>query len=86
MIPAHLFVSLWIESWAAHKARTIKAKVENSESRRRKESWGFIRFLHIVNIGTCLSVTSITVYTRVYHPLLGIICELHAGTFFLKVD
>ena len=77
LIPAHLFVSLWIEVWAAHKAKNIKNK--NSKT-HRKESWGLIRFAHIVNVGICLGVTSVTVYTRVYHPLLGILCEMHAGT------
>ena len=77
LIPAHLFVSLWIEVWAAHKARKIKNK--NSKT-QRKESWGLIRFTHIVNVSICLGVTSVTVYTKVYHPLLGVLCELHAGT------
>ena len=79
LIPAHLFVSLWIETWAAHKAKKIKAR-ENGSKNRRKESWGLIRFTHIVNVSICLGVTSVTVYTKVYHPLLGIVCELHAGT------
>ena len=79
LIPAHLFISLWIEVWAAHKARRIKSQNPKTK-KHRKESWGLIRFAHIVNVSICLAVTSVTVYTRVYHPLLGIICEVHAGT------
>jgi diacylglycerol O-acyltransferase 1 len=79
LIPAHLFISLFIEAFAAYKARKIKARSEDPKKRRRKESWNLIRFLHIVNVGTCLCVTSVTVYTRVYHPLLGMLCEVHAG-------
>jgi hypothetical protein len=77
LIPAHLFVSLWIEVWAAHKARKVKAG--SPKTSHRKESWGLIRFTHVVNIGICLGITSVTVYTKVYHPLLGMICEFHAG-------
>jgi len=80
MIPAHLFISLWIEVWAAHKARKIKAGKQDPKKMERKGSWGLIRFTHIVNIGICLGVTSVAVYTMVYHPLLGMICEMHAGT------
>jgi len=79
LIPAHLFISLWIEVWAAHKARRIKSQNPKA-TMHRKGSWGFIRFAHIVNVSICLAVTSVTVYTRVYHPLLGILCEVHAGT------
>jgi diacylglycerol O-acyltransferase 1 len=85
LIPAHLFISLWIEVWAAHKARNIKTSSQNPKTRRRKESWGLIRFAHILNISICLGVTSVTVYTRVYHPLLGMLCEVHAGTVPIDV-
>ena len=81
LIPAHLFISLWIEVWASHKAQKVKASSQNPKMRHRKESWGLIRFAHILNISICLCVTSVTVYTRVYHPLLGIVCEMHAGTY-----
>jgi diacylglycerol O-acyltransferase 1 len=80
LIPAHLFVSLWIEVWAARKAKKVKAGSRDAKKGHRKESWGLIRFTHIVNVGICLGITSVTVYTKVYHPLLGMICEMHAGT------
>src|SRR5579859_6848003 len=79
MIPAHLFISLWIEVWAAHKARKIKKGKQEPGKRERKGSWGLIRFAHIVNVGVCLAVASVVVYTRVYHPFLGMVCEMHAG-------
>jgi diacylglycerol O-acyltransferase 1 len=85
LIPAHLFISLWIEEWAAYKARKIKTSSQNPKTRQRKESWGLIRFAHVFNISICLGVTSVTVYTRVYHPLLGIICEVHAGALLVDV-
>ena len=85
LIPAHLFVSLWIETWAAYKAKKIKASSQDPKRHHRKESWNLIRFAHIVNIGICLGVTSVTVYMKVYHPLLGMLCELHAGRILLVV-
>ena len=83
LIPAHLFVSLWIETWASHKARKVKSSKGNAKQPQRKGSWGLIRFAHIVNIGICLGVTSVAVYTKVYHPLLGMTCEMHAGTLIV---
>lgn len=85
LIPAHLFISLWIEVWAAYKARKLKAALKNPETRHRKGSWQLIRFAHIVNVSICLGVTSVTVYTRVYHPLLGILCEVHAGISMFNI-
>ena len=79
LIPAHLFISLWIEVWAAYKARKLKAALKNPKRDIERDHGRLIRFAHIVNVTICLGVTSVTVYTRVYHPLLGILCEVHAG-------
>jgi diacylglycerol O-acyltransferase 1 len=86
MIPAHLFISLWIEVWAAHKARKIKKGKQEPGKRERKGSWGLIRFAHIVNVGVCLAVASVVVYTMVYHPFLGMVCEMHAGILSLSLS
>ena len=86
MIPAHLFISLWIEVWAAHKARKIKKGKQEPGKRERKGSWGLIRFAHIVNVGVCLAVASVVVYTMVYHPFLGMVCETHAGILSLSLS
>ena len=89
IVPVHMFIALGIEAWAATQAMNLKeqlkGKLRGKSPYGRKHYWRAIRFCHILNFGTCLSITSIAVYTNIYHPLLGMICEMHAVIVALKL-
>ncbi len=78
-IPIHMFIALAIESWAGAKALSAKKKMHKDEKNSRRAQWRPIRALHFVNILCCATISSVGVYNLIFHPTLGMICEMHAG-------
>lgn len=92
-IPLHLFVALAIESHAAHWAQqqlghSKKDEDGNKKQKGRlplKQAWNFIAFLHSINAMCCLLISTFVVYNFMWHPVPGLICQVHAVILCLKV-
>lgn len=52
---------------------------------KMKHLWRLFAALHAINALLCLVITSYTVYTNIWHPVVGTICEIHAVVLCLKV-
>lgn len=94
LVPCHLLVAYIIEVVAAYQARGIIGTAKrNDESpgdslqaaRAFTSTWRLVAFSHAVNATLCLLVTSLTVYTRIHHPLIGTVSEVHAIIVWLKI-
>ncbi|KAI5801443.1 hypothetical protein DFH27DRAFT_591050 [Peziza echinospora] len=85
LIPAHLFVAYLIELVAAAQARSAHSKTQkDQEPPKLKAAWMLIAFAHGVNATLSLYVANYVVYYRIYHPLIGTLCEIHAVIVWLK--
>ena len=94
LVPCHLFVAYIIELVAAHQAkgalgRSKRHSEDPPDSAQAAKSfrtrWLTIAWAHGVNATFCLLVTSLTVYSRIHHPLIGTILEVHAIIVWLKI-
>lgn len=80
-IPCHLFFSLLVERFAISELEKSAGKKPVKE----KALWRLFAALHALNATLSLCVTSATVYTKIFNPLLGTLCEVHALILGLKV-
>lgn len=68
------------------KLHNGKAKEAQEESRRSFQlAWYFISAAHTINATLNLIISSTIVYTKIYHPGIGALVELHALIVWLKV-
>jgi diacylglycerol O-acyltransferase-1 len=82
LVPAHLFVGFLIELVASVHARSAHAhnkKYDNKDPKLRA-AWALIAFAHTINATLSLGITTGIVYYRIHHPLIGSLCQFHAGT------
>ena len=95
LIPCHLFVAYVIELAAAQQAKGAVGRRKRSDVglkdidqvKERKDfesTWRNIALAHTINATLCLVITTVVVYTYIYHPLIGTLCELHAIIVWLK--
>ncbi|KAK7414892.1 hypothetical protein QQX98_006313 [Neonectria punicea] len=90
LIPCHLIAAYLIELAAAQQARgSIKRIKENSgpsEAERKKfhSTWVVVAWAHALNISLALTITTLIVYFKVHHPLIGTLTEMHAVVVWLK--
>lgn len=91
LIPCHLFAAYLIELAAAQQARGSRKRIQDgstgpSDEDRKKfhSTWILIAWAHGINITLALAVTTIVVYFRVHHPLIGTLTEFHAVIVWLK--
>ncbi|KAL6404038.1 diacylglycerol O-acyltransferase [Ilyonectria robusta] len=90
LIPCHLIAAYLIELAAAQQARgSIKRIKENSgpsEAERKKfnSTWIVVAWAHTINISLALTITTLVVYFKVHHPLIGTLTEMHAVVVWLK--
>lgn len=91
LIPCHLFAAYLIELAAAQQARGSRKRIEDgstgpSEEDRKKflSTWILIAWAHAINITLALALTTIVVYFKVHHPLIGTLTEFHAVIVWLK--
>lgn len=87
LVPAHLFVGFLIELVAsvhAHSAHAHNKKYDNKDPKLRA-AWAFIAFAHTINATLSLGITTGIVYYRIHHPLIGSLCQFHAGTWDIQV-
>lgn len=52
---------------------------------KKKHLWRIFAAIHLTNVILCIAITSYNVYTNIWHPALGTICEIHAVVVCLKV-
>ena len=82
-IPLHLFFSLLVERFAIY---VLKKKEDGKHVvGKKKHLWRLFAALHALNAVLALLITSATVYTMIFNPLLGTLCEVHALILGLKV-
>jgi diacylglycerol O-acyltransferase-1 len=92
-IPVHLLISLLVERFAIfclHKKRALSGVSPDATKPkllviRKKYLWKLFGALHALNAMAALCITSLIVYTRIFNPLLGTLCEVHAIILGLKV-
>ncbi|KKA31024.1 hypothetical protein TD95_004110 [Thielaviopsis punctulata] len=88
LIPCHLFVAYLIELVAARRAitehRFSKDGPSDEQRRRFQTVWRIVAFLHAVNMTFLLVATTLVVYYRIFHPLIGTLTEFHAIIVWLK--
>ena len=94
LVPCHLFVAYIIELAAASQARGAIGRAKRQEekpdeaarvARSIRSTWGNIALAHGVNATLSLLVTTMTVYWKIHHPLIGTISEVHAIIVWLKI-
>lgn len=81
LVPAHLFVGYVIELVAANHARGAEAQNKKTDERSPKlrAAWVWIAVAHAVNATLCLGIATGVVYWGIHHPLIGSLCQFHAG-------
>ena len=80
LIPAHLFLAYLIELVAASQARLAQSRTKTDEEPPKlRAAWMLIAFAHGVNATLSLYVANYVAYYKIHHPLVGTICEFHAG-------
>ncbi|KAL8639086.1 MAG: hypothetical protein Q9228_003835 [Teloschistes exilis] len=95
LVPCHLFVAYVLELGAAQHAKGVLGRLKRSAernpdsdplmtSRAFQATWYTIAWAHGINASFCLLVTTFTVYYHIHHPLIGIICQIHATIVWLK--
>jgi len=94
-IPIHLCVAYLIECGAAWQAKKALGWIKRGESKgndrsqRQRENfrtwWYLIALAHGINATLNLVITTSVVYSSIFHPGIGTICELHAVIVWLKV-
>lgn len=80
-IPCHLFFSLLVERFAISELR----KKKKSSVVHEKHLWRLFAALHALNALLAFVITSVFVYTSIFNPLLGTLCEVHSLILGLKV-
>lgn len=80
-VPFHLFVALAIERIAV---LTMPSK-STAHNHRSKHLWGLFAVLHALNAAAVLAISSYTVYSRMWSPAVGTLCECHAIVVCFKV-
>lgn len=79
-IPAHLFVAYLIELVAASQARLVQSRTKKDEEPPTlRAAWLLIACAHAVNATLSLGVANYVVYYSIHHPMVGTLCEFHAG-------
>lgn len=82
-----------IQAHAARRAKKIRDQAEardgtssptEDETKDFLSTWKFVAWLHGLNYSVALLYTSLIVYYRIYHPLIGTLTELHAVILGLK--
>lgn len=92
-IPVHLLISLLVERFAIFCLHKKRARTDISPDTKRtkllvirkKYLWNLFGALHALNAMAALCITSVIVYTHIFNPLLGTLCEVHAIILGLKV-
>lgn len=96
LIPCHLFVAYIIELAAAQQAKGAVGRTKKDEATHKdidpaeaqKEfqlTWRVVAFAHTINATLSLLITTLVVYNKIFHPLIGTLCELHAIIVWLKI-
>lgn len=96
LIPLHLFFALAVELVAARAAKGQKGQEkrirDGSQNTTKtisrkvfRESWRVIALIHSINAASCLMISTWAIYNWMWHPLPGIICQIHAVILCLKV-
>ncbi|KAL9131394.1 MAG: hypothetical protein Q9217_000662 [Psora testacea] len=94
IVPCHLFVAYVIELAAAQQAKGAIGRAKREDDKREdvdaiarsfQSIWQIIAWAHGINATMSLLVTTITVYSFIYHPLIGTVSELHAIIVWLKI-
>jgi diacylglycerol O-acyltransferase 1 len=95
-VPCHLFVAYIIELVAAQQAKSELAKLNRAHNGAMREAqeksqrsfriaWYIIAIAHTINATLNLVVSTYMVYTKIFHPGIGTLVELHAVIVWLKV-
>lgn len=81
LIPVHLFVGYLIELVASQHARGAQAqnKKDDNKDPKLRAAWVLIAFAHAINATLSLGITTSVVYWKIHHPLIGSLCQFHAG-------
>ncbi|ROT38567.1 MBOAT family protein [Sodiomyces alkalinus F11] len=93
LIPCHLFAAYLIELAAAQQASGLRKRTKDGtasptedQNKRFNATWKVVAWLHAANITLALAITTLVVYFRIYHPLIGTLTELHAVIVWLKTS
>ncbi|KAK9476732.1 diacylglycerol O-acyltransferase [Lipomyces japonicus] len=84
-IPLHLFIALVIERTIASAAAVAAAAATTKTAAIKRYMWHVVVLVHSINVACCVLVTTWFVYYKVYHPVVGTACEIHAVIVGLKV-
>jgi diacylglycerol O-acyltransferase-1 len=91
LIPCHLFAAYLIELAAAQQALGSRKRIKDgqtgpSEEDKKKfhSTWVLVAWAHGINITLGLAITTLVVYFRIFHPLIGTLTEMHAVVVWLK--
>lgn len=96
LVPCHLFIAFSIEAIAASHAKDVQGRRKRDQDGKfralspasrpeRDPRWKRIALAHGINATFCLSITSVTVYYFIHHPMIGTISQLHAIILGLKI-
>lgn len=93
-VPIHLWIAYLIECGAAWQAKKALGWIKRGESKgedrslRQREKfrtwWYLIALAHGINATLNLVITTAVVYSSIFHPGIGTLCELHAVIVWLK--
>ncbi|TGZ76688.1 hypothetical protein EX30DRAFT_230952 [Ascodesmis nigricans] len=87
-IPAHLFIGYLIELLAATRARDALRESRKAgkagQDPKLRPMWTIIAAAHTVNATASLGIASYLVYNKIFHPLIGTMCEIHVVIVWLK--
>jgi diacylglycerol O-acyltransferase 1 len=91
LIPFHLFAAYLIELAAAKQALGSRKRIKDGQSGPSEEdkkkfhsTWMLVAWAHGVNITLGLGITTLVVYFKIFHPLIGTLTEMHAVIVWLK--
>jgi len=91
LIPCHLFAAYLIELAAAQQALGSRKRIKDgqagpSEEDKKKfhSTWVLVAWAHGINITLGLAITTLVVYFKIFHPLIGTLTEMHAVVVWLK--
>jgi diacylglycerol O-acyltransferase-1 len=84
LIPAHLFIGYLIELVASIHACNEEAynKKHDKTDPTPRTAWKWVAFAHTINATLGLGVATGIVYFRIHHPMIGSLCQFHAGELF----
>lgn len=89
LIPAHLFVGYLIELLASIHARKALKESRTAGAGKKdpklRAAWTLIALAHTVNATLSLGVASYLIYYKIFHPLIGTLCQFHVGEFLLSL-